>query len=96
MPRIPEITRREQLPESQRHHFDSIVASRGLVTAPYRYLLHVPEFAARMAGMTRSCSDTDGTYPFPRAGTLACSICCVVIQTRSRGTKRLDHNTRAG
>ena len=49
MPRIPEITRRDQLPESQRHHYDSIFAPRKTITAPYRYLLHAPELAARMA-----------------------------------------------
>ena len=51
MTRIPEITLREQLPEAQRHHFDAIFAPRGAITVPFRYLLHVPEFAARMAHM---------------------------------------------
>lgn len=49
MSRIPEITRREQLPESQRHHFDSIHGVRGAISPPFRYLLHAPELAARMA-----------------------------------------------
>jgi len=47
--RIPEITRREQLPEADRHFFDEIYGPRGMITVPYRYLLHSPEFASRMA-----------------------------------------------
>ena len=49
MPRLPEITRREQVPEDQRHHFDSIMASRGAITGPYVFLLHTPDMAARIA-----------------------------------------------
>lgn len=49
MTRIPEITRREQLNENERHHFDAIYGPRGAITAPYRYLLHAPDLAARMA-----------------------------------------------
>ena len=49
MSRIPEITRREQLPESQRRHFDAIHEVRGGISPPFRYLLHAPELAARMA-----------------------------------------------
>ncbi len=49
MPRIPEITEREQLPEDQRHHYDSIMASRNRIGGPYIYLLHCPDLAARTA-----------------------------------------------
>ena len=53
MTRIPEITRREQLDPADRHHFDTISAARGGdITAPFRYLLHVPGMAARMAHLT--------------------------------------------
>jgi len=53
MTRIPEITRREQLDPADRQHFDSIAAARGgAITAPFRYLLHVPGMAARMAHLT--------------------------------------------
>lgn len=65
MSRIPEITRREQLPESQRHHFDSIAALRGTITAPYRYLLHAPEFAARMAHLMSFTRFETQDPPFP-------------------------------
>ena len=49
MPRIPEITKREQLPEDQRQHYDSIMASRNRIGGPYIYLLHCPDLAARTA-----------------------------------------------
>jgi 4-carboxymuconolactone decarboxylase len=49
MPRIPEITEREQLPEDQRQHYDSIMASRNRIGGPYIYLLHCPDLAARTA-----------------------------------------------
>ena len=65
MPRIPEITRREQLPEPQRHHFDSIAKLRGTITAPYRYLLHSPEFAARMAHLMSFTRFESQDPPFP-------------------------------
>ncbi len=49
MPRIPEITERDQVPEDQRQHYDSIKASRNKIGAPYLYLLHCPDLAARTA-----------------------------------------------
>lgn len=49
MPSIERITERDQVAEEHRHHFDAIVASRGAVGAPYYYLLHQPELAARTA-----------------------------------------------
>lgn len=65
MSRIPEITCREQLPESQRHHFDTITETRGFVTAPYRYLLHSPAFAARMAHLMSYTRFETQDPPFP-------------------------------
>ena len=47
--RVPEITNREDLPEHQREFYDSIIASRKRVGAPYNYLLHAPDLAARTA-----------------------------------------------
>jgi 4-carboxymuconolactone decarboxylase len=49
MPRMSEITQREQVAEAERSHFDSIIASRGTIGAPYQYLLHTPDLAARVA-----------------------------------------------
>ena len=49
MSRIPDIERREQLPEDQRHCWDEIVASRGSVRGPFKVLLHSPDLAARVA-----------------------------------------------
>lgn len=44
---MPTITEREQVPEGGRHHFDSIVESRGSVRGPYSVLMHTPEVAGR-------------------------------------------------
>jgi len=49
MPRIREITEREQLREEQRVHYDSIIASRKRIGAPYANLLHCADLAARTA-----------------------------------------------
>ena len=49
MGRIPEITNREDLPAGQREFYDSIIASRKRIGAPYNYLLHAPDLAARTA-----------------------------------------------
>ena len=49
MPRMTEITQREQVAEADRPYFDSIIASRGRIGAPYGYLLHSPDLAARIA-----------------------------------------------
>ena len=49
MPRMPEITQREQVAEADQPHFDSIIASRGRIGDPYQYLLHSPDLAARIA-----------------------------------------------
>ena len=47
--RVPEITNREDLPEDQRQFYDSIIASRKRIAAPYNLLLHAPDLAARTA-----------------------------------------------
>ena len=47
--RVPEITNREDLPEDQREFYDSIIASRKRIGAPYNFLLHAPDLAARTA-----------------------------------------------
>jgi 4-carboxymuconolactone decarboxylase len=47
--RVPEITNREDLPEGQRQFYDSIIASRKRIGAPYNFLLHAPDLAARTA-----------------------------------------------
>ena len=47
--RIPEITNREDVPEHQREFYDSIIASRQRIGAPYNFLLHAPDLAARTA-----------------------------------------------
>jgi len=49
MARIPQITDRSQVPEDERHHADSIIASRGGIGPPYNVLLHSPDIAARTA-----------------------------------------------
>ncbi len=49
MPRMSEITQREQVAEADQPHFDSIIASRGRIAAPYQYLLNSPDLAARVA-----------------------------------------------
>mgnify|MGYP006213901815 CR=1 FL=1 len=45
--RVPEITHREELPQHQREFYDSIIASRKRIGAPYNFLLHAPDLAAR-------------------------------------------------
>jgi 4-carboxymuconolactone decarboxylase len=49
MVRISEITNREDLPEDKREFYDSIIASRKRIGAPYNFLLHAPDLAARTA-----------------------------------------------
>ncbi len=49
MPRIPEVTAREQLPAGKEHIWDEITASRGFVRGPFAVLLHSPDFAQRAA-----------------------------------------------
>ena len=49
MPRIPEITAKEALPEDKHPIFDAIAASRGRVGYPFSLLLNSPEVAGRVA-----------------------------------------------
>lgn len=49
MARIPQITQREQVPESAYKNFDSIVASRGRVGGPFSVLMNSPEVCDRIA-----------------------------------------------
>lgn len=48
MPRVPEISEREQVSEEQRHHFDWIMESRGFIDPAYLPLLNAPDMAARI------------------------------------------------
>jgi 4-carboxymuconolactone decarboxylase len=47
--RIPAVTDRDQVPEDQRHVWDTIVASRGSVRGPFALMMHSPEVAGRVA-----------------------------------------------
>jgi 4-carboxymuconolactone decarboxylase len=49
--RVPEISKRGDLPEDQREFYDSIIASRKRISAPYNILLHAPDLAARTANL---------------------------------------------
>src|SRR5687767_9265593 len=49
MARIPQLTQREQVPESAYKSFDSIVASRGRVGGPFSVLMNSPEACERIA-----------------------------------------------
>ena len=49
MPRLPSITRKDQVPAKDHAIFDSIVASRGAVQGPFTVFLHSPEIAGRVA-----------------------------------------------
>ena len=45
MPRLPQITTREELPQDKGHIFDAMMESRGRIGLPYALLLHSPELA---------------------------------------------------
>jgi 4-carboxymuconolactone decarboxylase len=50
MPRLPNLTDRDQLPEELRGAYDRVAAARqGAVSGPYGVLLHSPELAERTA-----------------------------------------------
>jgi 4-carboxymuconolactone decarboxylase len=50
MPRLPNLTDRDQLPEELREAYDRVAAARqGAVSGPYGVLLHSPELAERTA-----------------------------------------------
>jgi 4-carboxymuconolactone decarboxylase len=48
-PRIPRITRIEDLAPADRHFFDRVVRTRGRVAGPFEMLLHSPDLADRVA-----------------------------------------------
>lgn len=93
MSRIPEITRREQLPEGSRHHYDAIFAPRGAITMPFRYLLHVPEMASRMAHLVsyaRYETQADGLAPDVKELAI-----CVAAREMDCRFEWADHEQRA-
>jgi 4-carboxymuconolactone decarboxylase len=47
MPRLPEITSRDDLPEGERHVWDYVEKSRGRIGLPYSVFMHHPELALR-------------------------------------------------
>ena len=49
MPRIPQITARDDVPADKRHIFDEIIESRGRLSGPFPVLLNSPEVAGRVA-----------------------------------------------
>ena len=49
MPRVPQIQKRDDVPEDGARHFDSIASSRGRVSGPFSVLLNSPEVAGRAA-----------------------------------------------
>ena len=49
MPRLPEVTDRNALPEDQRHIFDYLAETRGAVRLPFSELLNHPEVCYRVA-----------------------------------------------
>lgn len=49
MARIPELTKKEQIPEQFHAVYDSIQGTRGGVRGPFAILLHSPEVAGRTA-----------------------------------------------
>ncbi|MDO8674177.1 MAG: hypothetical protein Q7O66_22425 [Dehalococcoidia bacterium] len=53
MPRIPDIRRREDVPEDKRHIFDAIGEEMGSVVVPFSVLLNSPEVAGRMSSLRK-------------------------------------------
>jgi 4-carboxymuconolactone decarboxylase len=49
MPRLPEVTDRNALPEDQRDHFDYLAKTRGAVRLPFSAVLNNPELCYRIA-----------------------------------------------
>ncbi len=49
MTRIPQITKRDEVPVEAHAIFDAITASRGNVRGPFSVLMHSPEVAGRLA-----------------------------------------------
>jgi len=49
MPRLPLVTKKDQVPAKDHATFDSIVASRGAEAGPFVAFMHSPEVAGRVA-----------------------------------------------
>ena len=91
MSRLLQITEREQLPEDQRHHYDSIIASRKQIGPPYYYLLHCPDLAARTAhlvGYSRFDSDLPNKVKEVAICTVARELDCVFEWAAHEGLAR--------
>lgn len=93
MTRLPEITQRDQLAEADRHHFDAIAAPRGGITVPYRYLLHSPELASRMAHLMSYARFETQAPPFP--GDVKELVICTAAREMDCAFEWADHEQRA-
>ena len=94
MERVPEITNREDLPEDQREFYDSIITSRKQIGAPYNFLLHAPDLAARTAHLIGySLFSTD----FPK-DVKELAICTVAreLNCAFEWAAHADHAIKAG
>jgi len=92
--RVPEITNREDLPEDQREFYDSIITSRKQIGAPYNFLLHAPDLAARTAHLIGySLFSTD----FPK-DVKELAICTVAreLNCAFEWAAHADHAIKAG
>ena len=49
MPRLPEILKRDQLPEDKREVYDYLMKARGKISNGYAPMLHSPELVGRMS-----------------------------------------------
>lgn len=94
MTRVPKITKREDIPEDQREFYDSIIVTRKRIGAPYNFLLHVPDLAARTAHLVGySLFSTD----FPR-DVKELAICTVAreMDCPFEWAAHADHARKAG
>ena len=66
MARIPQITRREDVPPDQRGVYDEIAESRGRVGGPFSVLLNSPEVARRVAHLGSYLRFESGLSPAVR------------------------------
>lgn len=55
MPRLPELTNRESVPENGRAAFDYLVETRGNVRLPFSVVLNAPEICQRVAHVGTYC-----------------------------------------
>jgi 4-carboxymuconolactone decarboxylase len=51
MPRIPHVTRHDELSAQNQHFLDRIIMTRGRIAAPFQVLLNSPDMADRVAGV---------------------------------------------